>query len=131
MASEREHIRGLLKLMLDVSWGEQHGDHSEGCEQCDLASIWFKLAQLLLDYVYPEGGPFPEEETLNSIAYGALGQVSRSNTATSFKSSGTHSHHLSFEGIVTTYIFLHFSCLFEHFNYIDLMQIWRLLISIN
>ena len=80
-------MRRLLKLMLDAAaWGERHGDHSaERCESCELASIWFRLARLLVDCVYPDGESYPEEDTLIAIAFG---RVQRSNTVASIKSSG-------------------------------------------
>ena len=87
---EREDIKRLLKLMLETSWGVEHGSHTEVCEGCDMTNLWFKLAFVLLDAVFPQATTsFAEEDTLNAVAFGAL--MMRSNQASrtaSFKSTG-------------------------------------------
>lgn len=50
---EREDIQKVLKYMLDMSWAGKHGDHSTVCEMCNMTSIWFRLAHILLENVFP------------------------------------------------------------------------------
>ena len=84
--AEREDIKRLLKCMLDTSWAGNHGDHSTLCDMCNMADIWFKLAEMLLDSVFPEGGSSLEEEVLSSVAFGALCGSYSSNKTVSVRS---------------------------------------------
>ena len=85
-SAEREDIKKLLQCMLDMSWAGDHGDHSTVCDMCNMTSIWFKLAHMLLDTVFPEGGTLPEEEVLSNVAFGSLFRNNSSSKGISSRS---------------------------------------------
>ena len=65
--------------MLDMSWAGNHGDHSTVCDMCNMTDIWFKLAHMLLETVFPGGVTLPEDEVLSHVAYGGLFRTSSSS----------------------------------------------------
>ena len=65
--------------MLDMSWAGSHGDHSTVCDMCNMTDIWFKLAHMLLQTVFPEGVALPEEDVPSHVAYGGLFRSSASS----------------------------------------------------
>lgn len=85
-SAEREDIKKILKCMLDVSWAGKHGDHSTVCEMCSMTSIWFKLAQILLEDVFPEGEIFTRMDTQGSVGSGGLFRSSSSGKVVSSRS---------------------------------------------
>lgn len=85
-SAEREDIKKLLQCMLDMSWAGDHGDHSTVCDMCNMTSIWFKLAHMLLETVFPEGGSLPEEEVLSNVAFGSLFRNNSSSKGVSSRS---------------------------------------------
>ena len=85
-SAEREDIKKLLQCMLDMSWAGNHGDHSTVCDMCNMTSIWFKLAHILLETVFPEGGSLPEEEVLSNVAFGVLFRNNSSGKGVSSRS---------------------------------------------
>ena len=85
-SAEREDIKKLLQCMLDMSWAGSHGDHSTVCNMCNMSSIWFKLANMLLETVFPEGSTLPEQEVLSSVAFGNLIRTNSSNKGVSSRS---------------------------------------------
>jgi len=85
-SAEREDIKRLLQCMLDMSWAGDHGDHSTVCDMCNMTSIWFKLAHMLLETVFPEGGSLPEEEVLSNVAFGSLFRSNLSSKGVSSRS---------------------------------------------
>lgn len=84
--AEREDIKKLLQCMLDMSWAGNHGDHSTVCDMCNMSCIWFKLAHMLLETVFPEGGTLPEEEVLGNVAFGSLLRTNSNNKGVSSRS---------------------------------------------
>ena len=77
--------------MLETPWGVDHGNHTEVCGGCEMINLWFKLAFVLLDAVFPQGTTsFAEEDTLNAVAYGALVRSNQASRTASFKSTGEH-----------------------------------------
>ncbi len=84
--AEREDIKKLLQCMLDMSWAGNHGDHSTVCDMCNMSSIWFKLAHMLLETVFPEGGTLPEQEVLGNVAFGSLIRTNSSSKGVSSRS---------------------------------------------
>ena len=72
--------------MLDISWAGKHGDHSTLCEMCNMTSIWFKLAHMLLENVFPEGDTLARDDTLGSVATARLSRTSSSGKAVSNRS---------------------------------------------
>lgn len=85
-SAEREDIKNILKCMLDVSWAGKHGDHSTVCEMRSMTSIWFKLAQILLENVFPEGEIFTRMDTQGSVGSGGLFRSSSSGKGVSSRS---------------------------------------------
>lgn len=85
-STEREDIKKLFKCMLDIPWAGKHGDHSTLCEMCNTTSIWFKLAHMLLETVFPEGDTLARDDTLGSVAIARLSRTSSSGKAVSNRS---------------------------------------------
>lgn len=83
---EREDIKKILKCMLDVSWAGKHGDHSTVCEMCNMTSIWFTLAQILLENVFPEGEIFTRMDRQGSSGSGGLFRSSSTGKVVSSRS---------------------------------------------
>ncbi|XP_048586447.1 protein unc-79 homolog isoform X2 [Nematostella vectensis] len=87
-AAEREEIKKLINMMLDVTWTGAHGDHSITCQQCEMVAVWFKLAHMLLESVFPPG-EVAAEDTLHAVAYGSIVRGSSSSKGASFRSTGS------------------------------------------
>ena len=98
-SSEKEDIKKLLKCMLDISWAGKHGDHSTICEMCNMTSIWFKLAHMLLDHVFPDGVTLAADDALGSVVSGG-GLV---RTSSSGKAVSSRSLCKSLQGAFLTY----------------------------
>ena len=72
--------------MLDITWAGKHGDHSTLCEMCNMTSIWFKLAHMLLENVFPEGDTLVRDDPLGSVTTARLSRTSSSGKAVSNRS---------------------------------------------
>ncbi|XP_068682061.1 protein unc-79 homolog isoform X2 [Montipora foliosa] len=83
---EREDIKKILKYMLDMSWAGKHGDHSTVCEMCNMTSIWFRLAHILLEDVFPEGDTLARKDTVVSLGTGGLFSIGSSGKVVSSRS---------------------------------------------
>ena len=51
-----------------------------------MTSIWFKLAHMLLEHVFPNGGALASDDTLASVVAGGLVRTSSSGKAVSNRS---------------------------------------------
>ena len=72
--------------MLDMSWAGKHGDHSTVCEMCNMTSIWFRLAHILLENVFPEGDTLARKDTVASLGTGGLFSIGSSGKVVSSRS---------------------------------------------